>query len=268
MLRAVLAACRRGPSPHCLLPVHTNVCAAQTAAVAFDAVEAEEDALGGPGQEGDLYWLRAKQQQQRQQQGAPGAPQNGGAPPGGAALEREPVQAEEGPPPQDSLYPPREVFVVDTPARAAHAAARLRAIHAADPTTVFACDTEVLSCRTQHVPQPPMHLMRPHLDTATAFPALHGALRRPCDEPCVSTPRFGVTVLTVMYSIAKYKRVRCPPAAPGVAHRRDQGVPVRARRGDLLQRVRGRGRQLWRVHARRRARGRHRAEPAVGGHYG
>ena len=110
----------------------THDCAAQAAAAAFDVVQAEEEAPEGL--ERDLYWLHAKQQQQQQDGGQ-----------GGMLLEQEePVQAaeEEGPPPPDSIYPPREVFVADTPARAAHAAARLRAIHAADPATVFACDTE------------------------------------------------------------------------------------------------------------------------------
>ena len=44
---------------------------------------------------------------------------------------------------------PREVFVVDTLEKAHQAAARLRALHAANPSMFFACDTEViLTCTT------------------------------------------------------------------------------------------------------------------------
>ncbi len=39
---------------------------------------------------------------------------------------------------------PREVFVVDTLEKAHQAAARLRALHAANPSMFFACDTEVI----------------------------------------------------------------------------------------------------------------------------
>lgn len=39
--------------------------------------------------------------------------------------------------------PPREVFVVDTIQKAQQAAARLHALHAANPSMFFACDTEV-----------------------------------------------------------------------------------------------------------------------------
>lgn len=42
---------------------------------------------------------------------------------------------------------PREVYIVDSVSKAEVALERLRAVHAANPDTVFACDTEVpLSC--------------------------------------------------------------------------------------------------------------------------
>ena len=55
----------------------------------------------------------------------------------------EDAAAEEESSAADSLHPPQEVFVVDSVAKARRAAARLAAMHAADPSTIFACDTEV-----------------------------------------------------------------------------------------------------------------------------
>ena len=53
---------------------------------------------------------------------------------------------------------PREVYVVDSVAKAQTALERLQAIHAANPNTIFACDTEVrhffillCSCAANHV---------------------------------------------------------------------------------------------------------------------
>ncbi len=43
----------------------------------------------------------------------------------------------------DITVVPREVYVVDTVQKAQQAAARLRALHAANPSMFFACDTEV-----------------------------------------------------------------------------------------------------------------------------
>ena len=53
---------------------------------------------------------------------------------------------------------PREVYVVDSVDKAQTALERLQAIHAANPDTIFACDTEVrhsvihpCSCAADHV---------------------------------------------------------------------------------------------------------------------
>lgn len=60
---------------------------------------------------------------------------------------------------EDVVTPiPREVYVVDSVAKAQTALERLQAIHAAKPDTIFACDTEVrhvfillCSCAADHV---------------------------------------------------------------------------------------------------------------------
>ena len=41
---------------------------------------------------------------------------------------------------------PREVYIVDSVLKAQAALERLQAIHAANPDTIFACDTEVPHC--------------------------------------------------------------------------------------------------------------------------
>ena len=63
----------------------------------------------------------------------------------GSLAEEEQLQPEEAAgPAEPTVTPvPREVYVVDSLPKAQLALQRLQAIHAADPETIFACDTEV-----------------------------------------------------------------------------------------------------------------------------
>ena len=60
------------------------------------------------------------------------------------AEDKELKSEEEASPAEPTVTPvPREVYVVDSLSKAQMALQRLQAIHAADPETIFACDTEV-----------------------------------------------------------------------------------------------------------------------------
>ena len=117
-------------------------------AAAFDVVEAEVEAEVERGEDGigGAIWLQRRRATLEQAR-ANGRNGNGAH---AAAAEAAPALEEDGEgaaceqSSSDSLHPPREVFVVDSMAKAQHAAGRLAAIHAADPATIFACDTEVL----------------------------------------------------------------------------------------------------------------------------
>ncbi|BDA48148.1 probable DNA polymerase I at C-terminar half [Coccomyxa sp. Obi] len=122
----------------------------------FSAVDAEEDYMDSP--EAKLInednWLRLAQSSEA-------SDNNGNA--AAAALQGEPeedggedsAEVSEG----DISVVPREVYVVDTVQKAQQAAARLRALHAANPSMFFACDTEVS-----------------HIDVAKESPCGHGTV--------------------------------------------------------------------------------------------
>jgi len=74
--------------------------------------------------------------------------QNGDAGGDDVTFEEGQTEPEEATSPLENVVTiaPREVYIVDTIPKAQSALQRLQAIHAANPDTIFACDTEVRFC--------------------------------------------------------------------------------------------------------------------------
>ena len=76
---------------------------------------------------------------------------DGGSSDGSLAEARQLEPEEAAAPAEPTVTPvPREVYVVDSLPKAQIALQRLQAIHAADPETIFACDTEVRRLLPSH----------------------------------------------------------------------------------------------------------------------
>lgn len=99
-------------------------------------LDLEQDVMETSSLSEDTKWLSHNQQPLVLANDAAAAAGDGGA--SGEAL-----AASESDEPGQWALPPQEVLVVDTPQKARQAAARLHALHAANPGIFFACDTEV-----------------------------------------------------------------------------------------------------------------------------
>ena len=90
--------------------------------------------------------------------------QNGGGGDDNSPPEDDQADAEEGRAVEENIVTtaPREVYIVNSVPQAQAALERLQAIQAANPNTIFACDTEVRHCCSrlarQHITSAAKHL--------------------------------------------------------------------------------------------------------------